>query len=209
MRPPQGSPLSPVLYMLYLAELLNQDQALRFGYADDIALYRIGNTLEENVTAITQDVRRIEAWGLANKVAFAPEKLEMMHFTRRRHAHAPEAVISPTLTIQPTTSAPGDTKQPALRWLGVWLDRKLTFKRHIAETSREGTESGIAHQAPCQYRAWPPCSLPTESHDHMRNALATLRGRSVVSGTNAAKYRRRPSTRHHGEHSNGVTHSEG
>ncbi|RAL65524.1 hypothetical protein DID88_001090 [Monilinia fructigena] len=83
--------------------------------------------------AITQDVRRIEAWGLANKVAFAPEKLEMMHFTRRHHAHAPEAVISPTLTIQPTTSAPGDTKQPALRWLGVWLDRKLTFNRHIAE----------------------------------------------------------------------------
>ncbi|RAL59824.1 hypothetical protein DID88_000453 [Monilinia fructigena] len=168
---PQGSPLSPVLYMIYLAELLNQDQALRFGYADDIALYRIGNTLEENVTAITQDVRRIEAWGLANKVAFAaPEKLEMMHFTRRRHAHAPEAVISPTLTIQPTTSAPGDTKQPALRWLGVWLDRKLTFKRHIAERVEKGTESGIAHQAPCQYRAWPPCGLPTESHDHMRNA---------------------------------------
>ncbi|RAL59878.1 hypothetical protein DID88_000505 [Monilinia fructigena] len=102
---PQGSPLSPVLYMLYLAELLNQDQALRFGYADDIALYRIGNTLEENVTAITQDASRT----------------------------CPEAVISPTLTIQPTTSAPGDTKQPALRWLGVWLDRKLTFKRHIAE----------------------------------------------------------------------------
>ncbi|RAL64141.1 hypothetical protein DID88_002034 [Monilinia fructigena] len=118
MRHPSRLTSIPVLYMLYLAELLNQDQALRFGYADDIALYRIGNTLEENVTAITQDVRRIEAWGLANKVAFAPEKLEMMHFTRRRHAHAPEAVISPTLTIQPTTSAPGDTKQPALRWLG-------------------------------------------------------------------------------------------
>ncbi|KAG0152633.1 hypothetical protein PDIDSM_1113 [Penicillium digitatum] len=32
---PQGSPLSPVLYMLYLAELLNMDQTLRFGYADD------------------------------------------------------------------------------------------------------------------------------------------------------------------------------
>ncbi|RAL65242.1 hypothetical protein DID88_001348 [Monilinia fructigena] len=111
---PQGSPLFPVLYMLYLAELLNQDQALRFG---------------DHAGRPTT----IEAWGLANKVAFAPEKLEMMHFTRRRHAHAPEAVISPTLTIQPTTSAPGDTKQPALRWLGVWLDRKLTFKRHIAE----------------------------------------------------------------------------
>ncbi|RAL60867.1 hypothetical protein DID88_010191 [Monilinia fructigena] len=130
---PQGSPLSPVLYMLYLAELLNQDQALRFGYADDIALYRVGKTLEDNIKAITRDVQQIEAWGSANKVAFAPEKLEMMHFTRRRHIRAPEAVISPTLTIRPTTSAPGDTKQPALRWLGVWFDRKLTFKRHIAE----------------------------------------------------------------------------
>jgi len=36
---PQGSPLSPVLYMLYLAELLNEDPRLRFGYADDICLY--------------------------------------------------------------------------------------------------------------------------------------------------------------------------
>ncbi|RAL63261.1 hypothetical protein DID88_004338 [Monilinia fructigena] len=104
-----------VLYMLYLAELLNQDQALRFGYADDIALYRVGKTLEDNIKAITRDVQQIEAWGSANKVAFAPEKLEMMHFTRRRHIRAPEAVISPTLTIRPTTSAPGDTKQPALR----------------------------------------------------------------------------------------------
>ncbi|KAG0156970.1 hypothetical protein PDIDSM_4153 [Penicillium digitatum] len=34
---PPGSPLSPVLYMLYLAELLNLDQTLRFGYADDLS----------------------------------------------------------------------------------------------------------------------------------------------------------------------------
>ncbi|RAL59049.1 hypothetical protein DID88_009077 [Monilinia fructigena] len=158
---PQGSPLSPVLYMLYLAELLNQDQALRFGYADDIALYRIGNTLEENVTAITQDVRRIEAWGLANKVAFAPEKLEMMHFTRRRHTHAPEAVISPTLTIQPTTSAPGDT-QSSRRFDG-W---------------EEGTESGIAYQAPCQYRAWPPAAS-------LRKATITCVMPSLLYGAEA------------------------
>jgi hypothetical protein len=42
---PQGSPLSPVLYMLYLAELLNADLRLRFGYADDICLYRASFSL--------------------------------------------------------------------------------------------------------------------------------------------------------------------
>jgi hypothetical protein len=46
---PQGSPLSPVLYMLYPAELLNKDPKLRFGYADDICLYQASHTLEENV----------------------------------------------------------------------------------------------------------------------------------------------------------------
>jgi hypothetical protein len=53
---PQGSPLSPVLYMLYLAELLNKDPKLRFGYADDICLYQASHTLEENVQLLAQDV---------------------------------------------------------------------------------------------------------------------------------------------------------
>ena len=56
---PQGSPLSPVLYMLYLAELLNQDPALRFRYTDDICLYRASATLEENVELLAQDLRGI------------------------------------------------------------------------------------------------------------------------------------------------------
>jgi hypothetical protein len=46
---PQGSPLSPVLYMLYLAELLSQDTTLRFKYADDICLYRATTSLDTNI----------------------------------------------------------------------------------------------------------------------------------------------------------------
>ena len=56
---PQGSPLSLVLYMLYLAKLLNQDSALRFRYTDDICLYRASATLEENVKLLARDVRGI------------------------------------------------------------------------------------------------------------------------------------------------------
>src|SRR5438045_6464376 len=33
---PQGAPLSPVLYMLYLAELIAKDTTLHFVFADDV-----------------------------------------------------------------------------------------------------------------------------------------------------------------------------
>ena len=58
---PQGSPLSPVLYMLYLAELLNQEPTLRFGYADDICLFRATNSLDNNVQLLAKDVGSIIA----------------------------------------------------------------------------------------------------------------------------------------------------
>jgi hypothetical protein len=78
---PQGSPLSPVLYTLYLAELLSIDTERRFGYADDICLYRASHSLDENVQLLAADLRQIRSWGAANKVTFAPEKQEMIHLT--------------------------------------------------------------------------------------------------------------------------------
>ncbi len=37
----QGLPLSPVLYMLYLAKIPSQGPDLRFGYADNVYLHRV------------------------------------------------------------------------------------------------------------------------------------------------------------------------
>ncbi|RAL60819.1 hypothetical protein DID88_010144 [Monilinia fructigena] len=128
---PQGSPLSPILYVLYLAELLNQDRALRFGYADDIAIYRASKSVESNVAMLERDIRQIMRWGAMNKVAFAPEKLEMIHLSRKRNASSPSVAVSPELIISPVTAV--GEGQPALRWLGVWIDRKLSFKRHVSE----------------------------------------------------------------------------
>lgn len=130
---PQGSPLSPVLYMLYLAELLHQDQKLRFGYADDLLICRASNTLEENVELLAQDVGSIIGYGEENKIFFAPEKLEMIHLSRKRRATAPNLVVNKDLVIVPITTAPKAGQQPALRWLGAWFDRKLTFRRHVSE----------------------------------------------------------------------------
>jgi hypothetical protein len=108
--------MSPVLYTQYLAELLNQDTALRFGYADDVCLYRATHTLDENVTLLAMDIQSINSWGSENKVTFAPEKQEMIHLTKQRENHAPDCIVG-DLTITPIPQTDGS--QAALRWLGV------------------------------------------------------------------------------------------
>jgi len=56
---PQGLPLLLVLYMLYLAKLLNADPTLWFGYANNIAIYKVSNFLYDNVARLTKDVQKI------------------------------------------------------------------------------------------------------------------------------------------------------
>ena len=161
---PQGSPLSPVLYMLYLAELLNQDRKLRFGYADDICLYRASHSLDKNVEQLAEDVRNIQSWGEQNKVAFAPEKLEMIHLTKQRDSHNPPIRVSDDLEIHPV-QAPTDTT-PALRWLGVYFDRKLTFKKHVEIRAAKARKVGLHMRGLAKTTYGPPA-------DALRKAVIT------------------------------------
>lgn len=157
---PQGSPLSPVLYTLYLAELIKAGGRHRFGYADDICLYRAADTPEESNSLIAKDVSDVIQWGADNRVAFAPEKLEMIHLTRQRGPTAPPCTVSDTLTIHPTTQAQeqDSPKQPALRWLGVWFDRKLTFKRHIAERAAKARKVALHIRGLARTTCGPPAA---------------------------------------------------
>ena len=52
---PQGSPISPVLFMLYIEPIVKAPGAPRFGYADDILNLYIGDTLTDLVPAMEAD----------------------------------------------------------------------------------------------------------------------------------------------------------
>jgi hypothetical protein len=154
---PQGSPLSPVLYTLYLAELLSIDTERRFGYADDICLYRASHSLDKNVQPLAADLRQIRSWGAANKVTFAPEKQEMIHLTRQKGNYAPPCVVDEQLTIKPISPS-RDNIQPALRWLGVWFDRRLTFKQHVATRNAKAVKVAYHIRSLANTAYGPPAS---------------------------------------------------
>ena len=124
---PQGSPISPILFMLYIAPLFwLGTPARRFGYADDIGLLAISTDLQTNCGKLQGDLQEALEWGQAEGITFDPKKSELIHFTRS--PKDPQAPVSPqvaagTHTIQESVDP--------LRWLGVFFDRKLKFKPHV------------------------------------------------------------------------------
>ncbi|KAF7139722.1 hypothetical protein CNMCM5793_007559 [Aspergillus hiratsukae] len=128
---PQGSPVSGLLFTLYLAPFFclgNPDT--RFGYADDGALLAISSTLSDNCQILSKTLQEALDWGSAEGITFAPDKYELLHFSRRRTDQSPG--LTPSVTAGPVIISESPTR-PYLRWLGVLFDKKLTFKWHIRE----------------------------------------------------------------------------
>lgn len=137
---PQGSPCSPILFIIYLKplfdELEHQGLGLQFpSYMDDVALVATSRTLAENVDLLERAAQVTFQWASDNAVAFDDSKSELLHFTRSR-------------TEQPSLQLPNGTvvaPSKVLRWLGVWLDSKLHFGTHVATklAAAERALSGI------------------------------------------------------------------
>ncbi|KZZ88524.1 reverse transcriptase [Ascosphaera apis ARSEF 7405] len=131
---PQGSPISPVLFLLYTAPL--HHLALRsssFGYVDDVALLARGTSVEDTVQDLAADVETLLTWAKENAVSFDPKKSELLHFTRKRR---PGTQVNPGISLPATADRPAWAidavpRDGCVRWLGVWFDRGMTFIQHI------------------------------------------------------------------------------
>ena len=119
---PQGSPISPILFLLYVEPFLRLSKG-RFGYADDGSLLVTGKTVQEVNTRLQRQLDLTFAWGRENGVVFDVSKTELQYFHRKRDASRDPAVYSPDGTAIPPNES--------TRWLGVHFDRKMSFKEHV------------------------------------------------------------------------------
>ena len=128
---PQGSPASPILFLLYLRplfDILDIEQRMVWtpSYIDDVALVVTGKNQAANCRRLEAAARVAFKWAENNAVAFDDSKTELMHF-HNRHSNAmsdDDTVTLPNQTVvHPETNA--------VRWIGVWFDRKLSFKQHV------------------------------------------------------------------------------
>ncbi|KAI0993628.1 hypothetical protein K3495_g14556, partial [Podosphaera aphanis] len=119
---PQGSPISPLLFLLYMAESMhNGNKRARFSYADDIGILGVGRTIVESAATVQQEVKSLLEWAHDNAVVFDTEKSEVIQFPGRCRED-PVGIEINNIRIEPSQH---------IRWLGVHLDSKLSFKHHV------------------------------------------------------------------------------
>ncbi|EED14280.1 ankyrin repeat and socs box protein, putative [Talaromyces stipitatus ATCC 10500] len=130
---PQGSPVSGVLFMLYIAPLFRLGNPRnRFGYADDAANLAISTSLATNCVALSNLLQEALNWGAAEGITFAPDKYELLHFSRYKADQDPTRTPS---VKDGSIIISENTKRLYLRWLGILFDKKLTFKWHVGEAA--------------------------------------------------------------------------
>ena len=185
---PQGSPLSPILFMLYNAELLEIPKApdLALGFIDDIAYGISGQTAQSNIERLQAILSKSEEWKEKHGAQFEPSKYMLVHFTRNtRHD------VSAGIQLNDTTIAPGKEA----RYLGVIFDQKLKFHAHLDHVTKERHQvcSGtIQHRKNYMGHSIQICKKVIHSSDKAKNPvrssnLAQARGHTKLSSNRPSK----------------------
>jgi ribonuclease HI len=128
---PQGSPVSPILYLFYNADLIDvchTEDSEAVGYIDDVSILAVGPSASRNCKTLKVIDRKAEEWARKHGSQFAPAKYELVHFTRDPKANSTHALRLPHATIKAS---------PSCRYLGVQMDTKLRWDYH-----REKMEAG-------------------------------------------------------------------
>ena len=128
---PQGSILGPVLFTLYVNDLLQVPKHCRtLGYVDDTKIFMAlpSSQLSDAVSAVNQDLRDISRWCCAHSLLINPDKTKFL------------VVGVPQLTRNISTIPPvmffGKEIKPTnvAKNLGVYTDCHLNYNEHIVKT---------------------------------------------------------------------------
>jgi len=124
---PQGSVLSPLLFLFYmdrLADTLPKD-TLNALFADDVGILATAPTIKAAEAKAQKTVDVVAEWSKGNHLSLNASKSESSLFTTNRK----EARDSVSISID-GTEIPFN---PTPKFLGVHLDRELTFVKHVTE----------------------------------------------------------------------------
>ena len=140
---PQGSVLGPLLFNLFINDIINAFPCKKIFYADDGVLYVTAGSMDDCVELIKEVIRNLSTWLLKNKLIPNTEKTKLMLFTPRH------VDLYPNIDFNGTILEWVDS----FKYLGVILDSNLNFVQHSTFVKQKlskinGTMYAISNMLP-------------------------------------------------------------
>ena len=129
---PQGSPLLPILFLVFIDDLVRELAQIAYAqaYADDVVVWWHAQKGDSGQTVGRRVLGAMERWSVAWCAVYNPSKCQPMMISRQRGEPLP------TLTLHGSPLVWVDR----LRYLGVWFDPTLSWRVHVDMASRQALD---------------------------------------------------------------------
>ena len=119
---PQGSILGPSLFLLYINDMCNVSDILKFVlFADDTNIFHTGNNVEQICDVMCKELEQLERWFRANKLSLNVSKTNFIVFSNK-HASCQFNININGVVID---------RVYVTKFLGVMVDSKFSWSYHI------------------------------------------------------------------------------
>ena len=124
---PQGSVLGPLLFNIFINDIVNVGDAKKVLFADDAVFYVTAETINLCIDKMRTLIGKLSEWLRNNKLIPNVNKTKLMMFTPRPVDDLPDIFF--------------DGKKlewvPNIKYLGMTIDNKLNFSLHTQEVYRK------------------------------------------------------------------------
>ena len=134
---PQGSPISPLLFMIYTTPMysaIKEWGGTPSGFIDDVTI-TVQGKIEENTQKLSDILKKCCEWATSRMTKIdLGDKLGFIHFTKKNYSkHENAQLVLPT----------GERREPQseVKLLGITLDHKLDLKKHILNKVNKGRQA--------------------------------------------------------------------
>jgi len=120
---PQGSILGPLLFILYINDIVKSSQLLTFIiFADDTNILYSHKDLNTAISTLNNELSRIQLWFKCNKLSLNIKKTNFMYF---RNVHSPQIQCNILIDDIPLV------EKQSTKFLGIEIDCNLTWNDQI------------------------------------------------------------------------------